>query len=243
MENIHEDTVSIESYDAMAKYYENYVDTKPWNAYYERPATLSLLPEIKNKKVLDIGCAGGWYTKYLLDNGADVAAIDVNRNMVKITKKRVQNKCQVIQADINNGLGFIKAASVDIVLASLVLHYIKNVEKTFLEINRILKIDGKFVFSMHHPLMEFVYFKRENYMEMELLEDEWTMGDERIKVQFYRRPLSKMLQPLMDNGFYIEKILEPEPTEEFREKLPEAYERLLKRPNFMFIRAKKIEKK
>jgi hypothetical protein len=38
MENIHKDTVSIESiesYDEMAKYYENYVDTKPWNAYYE----------------------------------------------------------------------------------------------------------------------------------------------------------------------------------------------------------------
>jgi hypothetical protein len=50
LENIHKDTVSIESYDEMAKYYENYVDKKPWNAYYERPATLSLLPVIKNKK-------------------------------------------------------------------------------------------------------------------------------------------------------------------------------------------------
>ena len=50
MENIHKDTVSIKSYDKMAKYYEKYIDTKPWNAYCERPATLSLLPEIKNKK-------------------------------------------------------------------------------------------------------------------------------------------------------------------------------------------------
>jgi 2-polyprenyl-3-methyl-5-hydroxy-6-metoxy-1,4-benzoquinol methylase len=77
MENIHKDTVSIKSYDEMAKYYENFVDTKPWNAYYERPATLSLLPEIENKKILDAGCAGGWYTKYLLDKGADVMATAV----------------------------------------------------------------------------------------------------------------------------------------------------------------------
>jgi SAM-dependent methyltransferase len=241
MENLHEDTVSVKSYDKMAKYYENFVDTKPWNAYYERPATISLLPDVKNMKVMDLGCAGGWYTKYLLDNGADVIAIDVNKNMVEITKKRTQNKCSIIQADINNGFDFIEDCSLDIVLASLVLHYIKNIEKAFLEINRILKINGEIIFSTHHPLMEFIYFKREDYMAVELLEDEWTMGEERIKVQFYRRPLSKILQPLIDNGFYIEKIIEPELTEKFKEKSPEVYERFSKRPNFLFVKGRKIK--
>ena len=241
MENIHKDTVSIESYDEMAKYYENFVDTKPWNAYYERPATISLLPELENKKVLDIGCAGGWYTKYLLDNGADVIATDVNKNMIEITKKRTQNKCTVIQADINNGFNFLDNSSLDMVLASLVLHYIKNLENVFFEINRILKINGEIIFSTHHPLMEFVHFKRENYMEIELLDDEWNMGEEKIKVQFYRRLLNKLLQPLINNGFYIEKILEPEPTKEFEEKLPKAYERLLKSPNYLFIKARKTK--
>jgi hypothetical protein len=89
--------------------------------------------------------------------------------------------------------------------------------------------------------MEFTYFKRDNYMAVELLDDEWTMGEEKIKLQFYRRPLSKLLQPLIDNGFYIENIMEPEPTKEFMEKLPEAYERLLKRPNFLIIKAKKMK--
>jgi SAM-dependent methyltransferase len=241
MESIHKDTVSIESYDEMAKYYENFVDTKPWNAYYERPATLSLFKEIKGKKILDIGCAGGWYTKYLLDNGADVIATDVNKNMVEITKKRIKNKCDVIQADINNGFDFIKDSFLDIVLASLILHYIKNIEKAFIEINRILKTNGEIIISTHHPLMEFINFKRENYMALELLEDEWNMGKEKIKVQYYRRPLSKILQPLIDSGFYIEKILEPKPQEIFKEKLPEAYERLLKKPNFLFIKARKIK--
>jgi hypothetical protein len=89
--------------------------------------------------------------------------------------------------------------------------------------------------------MEFVHFKRENYLDIELLDDEWNMGNEKIKIQFYRRPLNKLLQPLINNGFSIEKILEPEPTIEFKEKLPEAYERLLKRPNFLFIKAKKVK--
>jgi SAM-dependent methyltransferase len=240
MENINEDTVSIESYNEMAKYYENLVDTKPWNAYYERPAVISLLPEVKSMKVMDLGCAGGWYTKYLLDNGADVMAIDVNKNMVEITKTRTQNKCEVIQADINNGFDFIGNNYFDIIAASLVLHYIKNIEGAFSEINRILKINGRIIFSVHHPLMEFVHFKRDNYLDIELLEDEWNMGQDKIKIQFYRRPLSKLLQPLINNGFFIENIMEPEPTKEFKEKLPEAYERLMKTPNFLIIKAKKI---
>ena len=241
MENVHEDTVAIKSYDEMAEYYASFVDTRPWNAYYERPATLSLLPKIKNMKIMELGCAGGWYTKYLLDNGADVIAIDVNKNMVEATKKRVENRCPVIQVDINNGFGFIKECSFDMVLASLVLHYVKNIEKAFSEINRILKLNGEIIISTHHPLMEFTYFNREDYMAIELLEDTWDMGDEKINVQFYRRPLSKLLQPLIDSGFYIENITEPEPTKEFKEKLPEIYERLLKRPNFLFIKARKIK--
>jgi SAM-dependent methyltransferase len=241
MVNIHKDTVSMKSYDEMAKYYESYVDTKPWNALYERPATLSLLPEVTGKKILDMGCAGGWYTKYLLDKGADIMGVDANEKMVEITRKRTQNKCPVFYADINNKLDFIKDGTFEIVLASLVLHYIKNIDNLFYEISRILKISGELIFSIHHPLMEFVHFKRENYMEVELLEDEWTMGEEKIKVQFYRRPLNRMLQPLIEAGFYMEKILEPKPTKEFKEKLPEAYDRLLKQPNFLFIKAKKIK--
>jgi hypothetical protein len=66
-------------------------------------------------------------------------------------------------------------------------------------------------------------------------------GRKKIKVQFYKRSLNKMLQPLIDNGFCIEKILEPEPTKKFKEKLPDAYEKLLKRPNFLFVRARKIK--
>lgn len=41
----------------MAEYYFKYVDTKPFNAYYERPATISLLPSVKGKNVLDAACA------------------------------------------------------------------------------------------------------------------------------------------------------------------------------------------
>ena len=56
--------ISFNAYEDMAQYYYDYVDQKPFNSDYERPGTLSLLPKVENKKVLDAGCAAGWYTEW-----------------------------------------------------------------------------------------------------------------------------------------------------------------------------------
>lgn len=70
---------------------------------------------------------------------------------------------------------------------------------------------------------------------MDLLEDEWDIG----KVQFYRRPLTQINQDLQEAGFLIDRILEPQPTESFRQVRPDWYERLMKPPWSLLIRPKK----
>src|SRR5690606_19487413 len=93
--------ISFDAYESMAEYYFKYIDKKPFNAYYERPATVSLLPDVKGKTVLDAACAAGWYTKYLLDNGASVIAVDFSPKMIEMTKLRVGDKAVVVRADLN----------------------------------------------------------------------------------------------------------------------------------------------
>jgi hypothetical protein len=60
-----------------------------------------------------------------------------------------------------------------------------------------------------------------------------------VEVQFYRRPLSKIITPIIDAGFIIEKLLELMPTEQFKIEQPNIYDKLTKKPQFLFIRAKK----
>lgn len=168
---ISNDSISFNSYEEMAEYYFKYVDTKPFNAYYERPATISLLPQVRGKKILDAGCAAGWYTKWLLDKGASVIALDFSPNMIKMTKKRVGNSAKVIRDDLNEPLNFIEDESIDIILSSLTLHYIKNWNLVMSEFNRILNSDGELIISIHHPFMDFRVFNRENYFLTELLDD------------------------------------------------------------------------
>ena len=41
-----------------------------YNAYYDRPTVLSLLPRVQGKRSLDIGCGPGLYTAWLIEHGA-----------------------------------------------------------------------------------------------------------------------------------------------------------------------------
>ncbi len=47
-----QEPVALSCYEAMAEQYAAAVDTKPYNAYYERPAVLSLLPALAGLNVL-----------------------------------------------------------------------------------------------------------------------------------------------------------------------------------------------
>jgi ubiquinone/menaquinone biosynthesis C-methylase UbiE len=53
--------LAYEAYQILADDYSRLIDTKPHNAYYERPATLALLPNVKGMQVLDAGCGPGAY--------------------------------------------------------------------------------------------------------------------------------------------------------------------------------------
>ncbi|GMB01832.1 class I SAM-dependent methyltransferase [Pelosinus sp. IPA-1] len=236
---VNKNSISYDSYETMAEYYFECVDTKPFNAYYERPATLSLLPDVAGKKVLDAGCAAGWYSNWLLTKGANVTAIDFSPKMIEMTKKRVGDKADIIRADLNEPLNFIKDKTIDIILSSLTLHYVRDWNLVMAEFNRVLKPLGSLILSVHHPFMDFTYFNRENYFLTEIIEDEWETNKGKVKVQFYRRPLSKIVSPVLDAGFIIEKLIEPMPTEKFKELHPKAYEKLTQKPQFLFLRAKK----
>src|SRR5512138_3634612 len=87
-----EDLVSGEhrfNYDAIASQYAAKVDNAPYNALYERPAMLSVLPDIRDRRILDAGCGSGWYAERLLERGAELEAIDASAAMVDYARSRV----------------------------------------------------------------------------------------------------------------------------------------------------------
>ncbi len=224
------------AYRGRAKKYAETVDSKPWNAHYERPALVSLLPALEGASVLDVGCGSGWYAEYLVKQGAQVTAFDLDADFVALTRARVPNGATVYQANLAEPLVFARDGQFDVVVCPLVLHYLKDWRPALAEFHRVLSPQGTLVFSTHHPFNDWKLFNRADYFAVELLEDEW---DGFGKVMFYRRPLTVISSDLHSAGFVIEKLLEPQPTEAFGQLNPEGYERLRKNPWFLAIRAVK----
>lgn len=234
--------IALDAYDLLAESYAALVDTKPHNAYYERPATLSLLPDVRNKKVLDAGCGPGVYSAWLADRGAEVVAFDVNEKMVQLARERLGTKVRVVQADLGVPLGFLADASFDIVLSALVLNYVRDWGAAFRESYRVLRQGGLLIFSVDHPFADSSIHnenERVNYFQTELVEHEWTGFGTPVRVPSYQRPLGAMINPLLEAGFALEQLLEPILTEKFKQQAPQDYEELSRRPGFLCVRAVK----
>jgi ubiquinone/menaquinone biosynthesis C-methylase UbiE len=232
--------IAQDAYDQLADAYAQRVGTKPHNAYYERPATLSLLPDMRGKSVLDAGCGPGVYAEILVGLGAEVVAMDANPKMVAYAQDRLGGKVLVIEASLEDPLVFFDDEIFDVIIAPLVMDYIKNWRATFGEFFRVLKPGGTLVFSMEHPMMKFFDHQAEsNYFDVDRVTYTWRGFGTPVEVPSYRRSLAEIFNPLVDAGFTLDMVLEPLPTEEFKERAPKDYEELTRQPGFVCIRAVK----
>jgi SAM-dependent methyltransferase len=241
LQNKKDKPIAQAAYDQLAESYAALVDTKPHNAYYERPATLSLLPDVEGTRILDAGCGPGVYAEWLVNHGAQVVAFDASKKMVRLARERIGDKAQIFQANLEEPLDFLVDGWFDIVVSPLVMDYVKDWGRVFAEFYRLLRDRGALVFSIEHPYAKYNdHQDTSNYFEVELVEYEWRGFGTPVQVPSYRRSLSKVLNPLINAGFSVEKILEPTPTEEFKQFAPEDYQILSRSPGFMCIRAIKV---
>jgi len=238
-----ETPIAKEIYNANAERYANKVDTAPWNAGIERPATISILPtDLKGKRVLDAACGPGYYTEFMINLGAEVIGVDVSSEMLTQYRRRTQNKVKTIEHDLSKPLEFFNDKEFDLILSALTLHYLPDWNTVFKEFNRILKNGGIWVFSIPHPAADFYeYHKGGNYFERELVVERWKgFGEPVLEMKLIRRPLGMLFDAILNNGFILEKFIEAQATQKFLELSPEHYEKMRKLPTFISLRVRKI---
>jgi SAM-dependent methyltransferase len=229
------------SYDSIADDYAANVDNAPYNALYERPAMLSLLPDVRDARILDAGCGSGWYAERLLSRGAVVEAIDASPSMVEFARRRLSashapGRLTIRVADLGSELPF-GDWMFDGVLTPLVLHYMRDWRPALREFRRVLRPEGWLQLSTHHPAADAARLGTNDYFATEHVIDHWGWVGQ---VEFFRRSLTEIFDSILESGFVIEKVVEPVPTEEFRLAKPDSYERLMNQPEFLIIRARPV---
>jgi len=181
------------------------------NAYYERPATIALLGDVTGLRVLEVGCGPGGLTHWLAEHGAVVTAMDVSREMIRLASERLGDRARLLTADLSDPLTFAADASVDLVVASLVLHYLADWTAPLAEFHRVLAPGGTVVFSTHHPAMNWQLHSPEDYFAIMQVTETWHKGGQPFDVTFWRRPLTAMTAAITSAGFVIDQLVEPAP--------------------------------
>ncbi len=191
-------------YDEISrKYHEN--RARAISDYTELPAVLRLAGDVRGRRVLDAGCGPGRHSKRLLAKGAEVTGIDASPEMIQIAKEHCAGKGEFMTANFESAR--FKRASFDLVIASLCLMYSKELGPVIRNFGRWLKPGGRLIFSIYHPVRflhkipDFDFSKRRKvWIHLQGCD---------VTVFNYYHPTASYFDALHENGFSVQRIIEP----------------------------------
>lgn len=220
------------------------------NNIFEEPALFSLMPDLKDKTVLDLGCGFGGHCLHFIREGAKkVVGIDISEKMLDIAKAENNNSnITYLNMPMENITEL--NGKFDVVVSSLALHYVEDYAALVHNIYGLSNENGVFVFSQENPLNTCFssgkrWTKDEKGKKLFANISNYGIDGERESIWFvdhvkkYHRTFSTIINTLIEEGFSIEKLIEPVPTKEILEKYPE-YIDLFHKPDFLLGKAKKI---
>lgn len=220
------------------------------NNLFEIPTLKMLLPELKGKRVLDLGCGFGEHCKEYIDQGAvRVVGVDISEKMLEVA--RTENSDPNIRY-LNipmEDIGSIEE-KFDVVISSLAFHYVEDFTGVVSAVYELLNEGGIFLFSQEHPVNTCysgdgdrwtrdengtkIHANLANYCVEQRNDSTWFVEG----VQKYHRMFSTIVNTLADAGFMMLKMAEPFPTPEIHNNYPE-YDDLYHKPDFLFVRSVK----
>jgi SAM-dependent methyltransferase len=225
-----------DAYDQLARVWSATTDDGPYNAWLERPALRSLVPQpLTGRRVLDAGCGSGSQCAWLLEQGAEPVGVDFSPRMVDEAARRCQGRARFLVADLAEPLP-LEPKSFDGVTCSLALHYLREWDVALQSFATALRPGGWAVISLDHPFGPALPDQQGGYFDTELVSETWRKGDVEVTQRFWRRPLAAVVDAFADAGFVVDRIVEARPSADALRRWPADLAGLAIAPSFVVYR-------
>ena len=116
--------------------------------------TLRIIGGVKGRRVLEMGCGNGYFSRGLARRGAKAVGVDRSEVMIRCARQREEARptgARFFRRDAAR-LRMLKRGSFDMVVANMCLMDVKDAKGAIREAGRLLKRNGRFTFSITHPL-------------------------------------------------------------------------------------------
>jgi SAM-dependent methyltransferase len=213
----------------------------------EWPALRALLPDLRGKRVVDLGCGFGWFARWArIQGAADVLGIDLSENMLlRASAETADPGVRYLRADLESLE--LPEEAFDLAFSSLALHYVEEFGRLVGEVFRALGSGGHFVFSVEHPI--YMAAMRPGWLATDNGGRTWPVDHYAIEgpritdwlargVRKQHRTLGATLNTLIDAGFAIRRVVEWSPTPEQVAAQPSLADEL-DRPMMLLVAARK----
>lgn len=192
------------------------------------PNMLKFLGNVQGKKILDLGCGEGGYSRELTKRGAQLVSVDCSSKAIEyaISLARAENLDIEHFVRNSNDLFDIESEQFDVVLCSMMLMDCEDFDGTLQEAYRVLKKGGKVFASVLHPCFDGnhetgigrqgVGIERQVVVKNYFEPKEWTapLHKGTIPVIWRHRTMEDYVKGFLKAGFIIEDVNEPQATDE-----------------------------
>lgn len=218
------------------------------NNVIETPIITSMLPDLKGKKVLDIGCGMGQHAvQYSKAGASSVLGTDISEKMLAWA-----NEHNSLPNITYRRLAFEDLDKLDekfdVITSSLAFDYSEDFAALMKSVYALLNSPGTLVFSMSHPIATSydgtydrytrtadkvrLYANLHNYGIEGVRRFKWVVDDYEV----YHRRFSTLVNAIAGAGFVIEQCRESELPEEIRLAHLDKFGGVIHQPDFIFFR-------
>ena len=222
------------AWDAAAEWWQDRVESgDPFREYVHGPALLESCGAVDRKKILDVGCGAGYFSRLLAQLGAIVDAFDYSEELVKLASRVERKEPKGItyrRLDGGDVGDTYPHRSSDLVTGCMSIADIERLDEALMGIRDVLAPGGRFCFSLPHPIStppENRWQERNKdgtsgrYVVRYFERRRVASGLNRImgkpvgpEISLWHMPISDWHQLLTRNGFVVNRIIEPSPTPE-----------------------------